>query len=206
MDSGIARDILRRVRRLQHLSQAELARRAGVSRTVVARYESGRQQPTLRALDHLVWAAGYELQWSVRHLAGPDETSATPTSGRRIAEGTVTGTGVEEGGSSATHPRFPGPIGRRLTSALDEVLDQLAIDGLTDPRLYGGVADGSEGVNCSVFIGVTVPPDAEPLALLRAGTFIGFTLHAQVIVVSYERLPDYGFDVDEGVPLTPAKW
>lgn len=43
------------------LSQAELARRAGFSRSVVNAYERGNRQPSVDALVRLATAAGYEL-------------------------------------------------------------------------------------------------------------------------------------------------
>jgi transcriptional regulator with XRE-family HTH domain len=76
--SPTARDILRQVRRRQRLTQAQLAARAGVNQTVVARYESG-QQPTLPALERLVAASGYELTWSLRSAGDPSTTTHAAT-------------------------------------------------------------------------------------------------------------------------------
>lgn len=54
-------DLLERVRRAAGLSQEELARRAGTSRTAVSAYEHGRKSPSLDTVDRLVASAGYEL-------------------------------------------------------------------------------------------------------------------------------------------------
>ena len=54
-------ELLARVRRAAGLSQDELARRAGTSRTAVSAYEHGRKSPALDTVDRLVSAAGYEL-------------------------------------------------------------------------------------------------------------------------------------------------
>jgi transcriptional regulator with XRE-family HTH domain len=54
-------ELLARVRRGAGLSQDELARRAGTSRTAVSAYEHGRKSPALDTVDRLVSAAGYEL-------------------------------------------------------------------------------------------------------------------------------------------------
>ena len=54
-------DLLERVRRAAGLSQDELARRAGTSRTAVSAYEHGRKSPSLETVDRLVAGAGYEL-------------------------------------------------------------------------------------------------------------------------------------------------
>ncbi len=54
-------ELLARVRRAAGLSQEELARRAGTSRTAVSAYEHGRKSPALDTVDRLMSAAGYEL-------------------------------------------------------------------------------------------------------------------------------------------------
>jgi transcriptional regulator with XRE-family HTH domain len=48
------------------MSQRLLAERASTSQSVVARIESGDTSPTLRTLDRLVNAAGFELQLELR--------------------------------------------------------------------------------------------------------------------------------------------
>jgi uncharacterized protein len=54
------------------LTQAGLARRAGTSQALVARYESGRVSPTVAALQRLLRAAGHDLLLSSRPSAeGP---------------------------------------------------------------------------------------------------------------------------------------
>jgi transcriptional regulator with XRE-family HTH domain len=59
-------ELLARVRRAAGLSQDELARRAGTSRTAVSAYEHGRKSPALDTADRLVSAAGYELDAQAR--------------------------------------------------------------------------------------------------------------------------------------------
>jgi transcriptional regulator with XRE-family HTH domain len=54
-------ELLARVRRAAGLSQDELARRAGTSRTAVSAYEHGHKSPALDTVDRLVSAAGYQL-------------------------------------------------------------------------------------------------------------------------------------------------
>jgi predicted nucleotidyltransferase len=51
------------------LSQAELARRAGVTQSVVSAYESAARQPSLPMLDRLVSATGLELELRVHRRA-----------------------------------------------------------------------------------------------------------------------------------------
>ena len=67
--------LLREARSKAGLSQAELARRAGVTQSVVSAYESAARQPSLAMLDRLVSATGLELEIQVRRrtsrLNGP---------------------------------------------------------------------------------------------------------------------------------------
>lgn len=73
---SMAATVLREARQRSGLSQAELARRAGVAQSVISAYESGRRQPALPMLARLIEAAGLELRLAVepsRHevLTGP---------------------------------------------------------------------------------------------------------------------------------------
>jgi len=58
--------LLRDARRRCGLTQAELARRAGVTQSVISAYESGARQPSLPTLARLVAAIGLELAIGVR--------------------------------------------------------------------------------------------------------------------------------------------
>lgn len=172
-----ARDILRLARRRRGLTQAALAERAGVSQTVVARYESRRQQPTVPVLERLVAASGFTLEWSLRHA--PDAVVAAAPDGA-----------------------FSGPIGRRLVRELDAVLAALDAVGATDARVHGGVADGSEGDGCPVVIAVRLQPDVDLRSVMVAAGSIGLAIGAEVTVMPHARVEDYGYD-DAGVPLSP---
>jgi transcriptional regulator with XRE-family HTH domain len=66
--------LLRRTRREAGLTQAELARRAGMTQPVVAAYEAGRREPTLPMLRKLLAAAGAELETRARRY--PDARRA----------------------------------------------------------------------------------------------------------------------------------
>lgn len=67
--------LLARVRREAGLTQTELARRAGTSQAMVARYETGAASPTVRTLARLLDAAGHSLV-----LSGPSAVALGPTS------------------------------------------------------------------------------------------------------------------------------
>jgi uncharacterized protein len=58
----VAADLIAQSRRRSGLSQAELARRAGLARSVVNSYEHGRRQPGVDALARIAAAAGLELR------------------------------------------------------------------------------------------------------------------------------------------------
>jgi transcriptional regulator with XRE-family HTH domain len=59
-------NILETARKRSGMSQRLLAERASTSQSVVARVESGDTSPTLRTLDRLVKAAGFELTFALR--------------------------------------------------------------------------------------------------------------------------------------------
>lgn len=65
------------------MSQVELARRAGVTQSVISAYESGRRQPSVPTLAALVEAAGYELEVGVREPPGNLGRLTGPV-GRRV--------------------------------------------------------------------------------------------------------------------------
>jgi transcriptional regulator with XRE-family HTH domain len=66
MDAG---ELIAEARAVAGLTQAGLARRAGTSQAMVARYEAGRASPTVAALQRLLRAAGHDLLLSSRPSA-----------------------------------------------------------------------------------------------------------------------------------------
>lgn len=75
--------LLRDARRRSGLTQAELARRAGVTQSVISAYESGARQPSLPTLARLVAATGLHLAVEVRKPA-PARARLTGPLGRRV--------------------------------------------------------------------------------------------------------------------------
>lgn len=73
--------MLREARRRAGLSQVELARRAGVTQSVVSAYESGGRQPSLPTLARLVRSTGSELEVG---LSDPALSRLTGPLGRRL--------------------------------------------------------------------------------------------------------------------------
>lgn len=83
---GLAGDLLRQARRRADLSQRELAAKAQVPRSVVARIESGETtSPRLSTLATLLGAAGFHLELSTGR-GDATETGREPTdrAGRRF--------------------------------------------------------------------------------------------------------------------------
>jgi hypothetical protein len=72
----IEAELIRRLRQAQHLTQAELAKRARTSQAMIARYEAGSANPTIRTLERIIGALGHDLTMDARPrpsaaLAGP---------------------------------------------------------------------------------------------------------------------------------------
>jgi predicted nucleotidyltransferase/DNA-binding XRE family transcriptional regulator len=76
-------DLLRDARRRAHLTQAELAERAGTTQSVISAYEAGRRQPALPTLAGLVAATGFDLDIRVRSRRRPIDRLTGPL-GRRV--------------------------------------------------------------------------------------------------------------------------
>jgi uncharacterized protein len=85
MSEVMAAALLREARRRAHLSQVELARRAGITQSVVSAYESGSRQPSLATLAKLVTATGLDLDVRVRRSRSRLSRLSGPL-GRRIRQ------------------------------------------------------------------------------------------------------------------------
>ena len=68
----VAGELIRDIRRRSGLRQAELARRAGLPRSVVSAYEHGHRQPGVDAVARLAAAAGLELRVGSLPSVDPD--------------------------------------------------------------------------------------------------------------------------------------
>lgn len=69
------------IRRESGLSQAELARRSGIQRSVLSAYEHGRRQPSVAALARIAGAAGLEI-----HVGAASEDLALEQAGNILAQ------------------------------------------------------------------------------------------------------------------------
>ena len=136
--------VLRDARVRAGLSQVELARRAGVTQSVVSAYESGARQPSLPTLERLVRATGYELDVVV-HPGPPTPTLLRP---------------------DPEEP--PGPLAQRLARHSRQVRDIAARHGLTNVRVFGSVVRGEETADSDVDLLVDVAPGVGLVGLARA--------------------------------------
>ncbi|HEV7918692.1 MAG TPA: helix-turn-helix transcriptional regulator [Solirubrobacterales bacterium] len=75
-----AGDLIRQLRSSSGMSQAELARRAGLTRSVMNAYERGNRQPGVDALARIVAAAGMEL------MVAPRVQAVDPVRAGRLLE------------------------------------------------------------------------------------------------------------------------
>jgi transcriptional regulator with XRE-family HTH domain len=63
--------IIRDARMRADLTQVQLARRAGVTQSVISTYENGRREPSLAALQRLLLAAGFRTAIDLQPVAEP---------------------------------------------------------------------------------------------------------------------------------------
>ena len=118
-DDAIAR-LLKRARASAHLSQTEVARRAGVAQSVISAYESGRREPSVSTLERLVRATGHRL---VIDLESTDEYPR----------------GIPDT-----------PLGRRLRQRRRSVLACAARHGASNVRVFGSAARGEDQAESDV--------------------------------------------------------
>lgn len=113
MDSAPGQ-LLRQARETAGLSQAELARRAGVAQSVISAYENGRREPGVGTLAKLVEAAGHQLRVEAVAVAG------------------------------ATRGLPDTPLGRRLRRRRKAMIDAARRRGARNIRVFGSTARGTD--------------------------------------------------------------
>jgi transcriptional regulator with XRE-family HTH domain len=81
LSATAAEELIRHIRRESGLTQAELARRAGLPRSVMNAYARGRRQPGVDALARIAAAAGLEVT-----VARPAEDARLQRAGRILEQ------------------------------------------------------------------------------------------------------------------------
>jgi uncharacterized protein len=155
-DADVAAGLLREVRSRAGLSQRELARRAGVTQSVISAYESGHRQPSLPTVAKLIRAAGHELR-----------ITAEPASVREPLSGS---------------------LGERVRSNRAAMTEIAARHGVTNLRVFGSVARGTEGPDSDVDVLVDLPADAGLFTLMRLQAELSGLLGAPVEVIPADSL------------------
>lgn len=181
--------LLQEARRRAGLTQRELARRAGVSQSVVSVYESGRRQPSLPMLQSLVAATGQHLDMTVR---SDSEVAEVGSSTAPDAAATRQGARPQRG-----------PRHHRIVRDRQRILDAASRHGATNLRLFGSVARGEESDDSDIDILVDLPSGAGLLTLLRLKHDLQEILQGAVDVIPADSLrPDVRERVDvDAVPL-----
>ncbi|HVV21281.1 MAG TPA: helix-turn-helix domain-containing protein [Pseudonocardiaceae bacterium] len=112
--------MIREARQRARLSQADLARRAGVAQPVISAYEANRRAPSFATLTKLVEATGYHL--AVELVPAPGHQLGLPDT----------------------------RLGRRLRRHRRAIVDIASRRGIHNPRVFGSVARGEDTENSDV--------------------------------------------------------
>ncbi|HMS88906.1 MAG TPA: helix-turn-helix domain-containing protein [Acidimicrobiales bacterium] len=153
-----ASDVLRAARKRAGLSQAELARRAGVVQPVISAYETGRREPGLSMLTKLVRATGHDLVVEV--VERPRVRAEVPDS----------------------------TMGRRLRRQRDEILALAARRGVHNVRVFGSVARGEDTEDSDVDLLVDLADDVGLVGLIGLERELSQLLDRTVDVVPARAL------------------
>jgi uncharacterized protein len=145
--------VLREARRRSGLSQAELARRAGVAQPVISAYETGRREPGISMLDKLVRASGHELV--IDMVAHPDDRRELPDT----------------------------PAGRRLHRQRRAILAIAARRRASNVRVFGSVARGEDTDDSDIDLLVDLAEDVSLVELIGLERELSQLLDRRVDVV-----------------------
>lgn len=165
--------MIRDARQAAGMSQAELARRAGVSQPVISAYESGRREPGMAMFTKLVSASGHRLV--VRIVPQPGAQRGLPDT----------------------------PMGRRLRRRRRAVIETARRRGATNVRVFGSVARGEDTDSSDVDLLVDLDADAGLVALAGLSREFHDLLGAEVDVVPADSLKPAGRAraLAEAIPL-----
>ena len=150
--------LLRTARERSHLSQSDLARRAGLAQSVISAYESGRREPSLRTLARLIDATGHELSIDVIPL--PDRTLGLPDT----------------------------PLARRLRQRRKAIIKAAQARRAHNIRVFGSVARGDDVDSSDIDLLVDLDEGAGLLDLIGLERELAELLGVKVDVVPDDSL------------------
>ena len=87
--TSVAAGLVRLARARAGLTQRQLAERAGVPQSVIARIESGARQPTIPTLDRILAGAGVEVRYRLEPLDDHDRVLVADHAMRSPADRTA---------------------------------------------------------------------------------------------------------------------
>lgn len=165
--------VLREARQRAGLSQAELARRAGVAQSVISAYENSRREPGMAMLARLVEAAGHRL--NVEAVEVPGAVRGLPATA----------------------------LGRRLRRQRKAVIDTAARRGARNIRVFGSAAHGTDTESSDVDLLVDLDPDVGLVSLIALERELAEILGRDVDVVPAGSVKPYlaSAILDEAIPL-----
>lgn len=156
--SVTAAALLRSAREAAHLSQNDLARRAGVAQSVISAYESGRREPSLPMLTRLIGATGHELDIGI--VASPGHLRGLPDS----------------------------PLARRLRQRRAAILRAAERRRAHNVRVFGSVARGDDVASSDVDLLVDLDEGVGLLSLIGLERELTELLGVDVDVVPADSL------------------
>lgn len=160
-------EILRAARERSRLSQAEVARRAGVAQSVISAYEHGHREPGLRVLSKLVEATGHTLVIDLEQV--PNAPLGLPDT----------------------------PLGSRLRRRRKAITETAARHGAHNVRVFGSVARGEDRPDSDIDLLVDLDDGVGLVALAGLERELSELLGRTVEVVPAEGLkPSVRSNVD----------
>lgn len=153
--------LLREARIRARVSQTDVARRSGITQSVISAYEAGHREPSLRTLTKLIEATGCTL--AIEVIPPPQSDLGLPYS----------------------------PLGRQLRRHRQAVLDLAERAGVGNVRVFGSVARGEDTPRSDVDLLVDLRPGVGLFDLVDLGEQLGDLLGTDVDIVPANALKSW---------------